>query len=378
MTPFSFRDCPAFLELAKQIRAPGRKQPFAGERPRVPLGKATEQPGQCRGAMVEVRGLARRLYSSRSRLGLGARLFEVWLTVPGGGPGPVACLLEELPPGFPDGRVISEPVILRGLFLKLVAYEGSTAWLAAPLVVGKLERAPVGNALSQPRDRAEELLPRGGVARPVGSPTADWYTLEVDRSGALALDRVPVTRERLGAGLARLAEQTRRNARLVGVAIDPAGGIPAVIVLRAPGDTRCAKIMELLGEWRNCGMRWFVPEPATGRGLPSTNVMHDPLPCGQRGGGLPDELRTIPIVLCSDPDGRVGRVEVGDIALEGLRPLWRELTSMLGDRDLPFDRARIVLDPTLRFSEMAQVANFLAGLDVTDIELGLTAKEQRR
>ncbi len=76
------------------------------------------QPERYRGTRVEVQGLAQRLYSSTFNNGTTTRLFEVWVTVPDGGPNPFACIVENLPPGFPLTPVIAEPVVFRGCFLR--------------------------------------------------------------------------------------------------------------------------------------------------------------------------------------------------------------------------------------------------------------------
>ena len=93
---------------------------------------------------------------------------------------------------------------------------------------------------------------------------------------------------------------------------------------------------------------------------------------------LPAEFRTIPIRLVADDRGRTALAEVGERQYQGFDALRAELTSILDDPELAFDRARISVDPRLMCSELNRVMDVLARGHVTGFELAPTEPGDRR
>ena len=157
--PITFRDMSAYAALLKRARE-AKPADLAGlARRDVGFGDLWDHPDDYRGALIELRGVCRRTYSSESKLGAGGRLHEVWITVPESDPNPFACIAETLPEGFPIDAAGSEPVVFRGYFLKLVAYDATAVRRGAPLLIGRLERV-VGDKPVDRNRSAEPVLPR--------------------------------------------------------------------------------------------------------------------------------------------------------------------------------------------------------------------------
>ena len=92
---------------------------------------------------------------------------------------------------------------------------------------------------------------------------------------------------------------------------------------------------------------------------------------------LPASLRTLDTGLRAGEGGRLGRVTIGDNAIEGIAALEKELTIILKDPTLPFDQALIRVDPRLHFSEVMTVIDIYAKLKITKISFGeLTAGDE--
>jgi len=82
---------------------------------------------------------------------------------------------------------------------------------------------------------------------------------------------------------------------------------------------------------------------------------------------IPAALRTLPTMLRAGEGGTLGRVTLGEINVEGMEALTRELKAILEDPTLPFDQALIKVDPDLRYSELMQVIDVFSTLKVTKI-----------
>jgi biopolymer transport protein ExbD len=82
---------------------------------------------------------------------------------------------------------------------------------------------------------------------------------------------------------------------------------------------------------------------------------------------IPAALRTLPTLLRSGEGGTLGRVTLGEIDVQGMDALKKELTTILEDPTLPFDQALIKVDPDLRYSELMQVIDVFSSLKVTKI-----------
>ena len=146
--------------------------------------------------------------------------------------------------------------------------------------------------------------------------------------------------------------------------------LPADIVIDPADETPCSTIFSLMLDCQRSGfVRSGLSSPrlqpamdrrAETRAAPAARNQENDLPAG---------LRTIPISLGADDRGRIAQAEVGEIQHLGFASLRAELTSILNDRELPFDRARITADPRLMCSELRLVIEVLRSLNVTIIEL---------
>jgi biopolymer transport protein ExbD len=83
---------------------------------------------------------------------------------------------------------------------------------------------------------------------------------------------------------------------------------------------------------------------------------------------VPAGLRTLPTVLRAGDSGRLGKVTLGEVDIQGMDQLKKELEDILGHKDeYPFDQALIKVDPSLRYSELMQVIDVFSRLGVTKI-----------
>jgi biopolymer transport protein ExbD len=82
---------------------------------------------------------------------------------------------------------------------------------------------------------------------------------------------------------------------------------------------------------------------------------------------IPATLKTLPTLLRAGDGGALGRVTLGEIDVQGMDALKRELKTILEDPTLPFDQALIKVDPDLRYSELMQVIDVFSALKVTKI-----------
>ncbi len=82
---------------------------------------------------------------------------------------------------------------------------------------------------------------------------------------------------------------------------------------------------------------------------------------------LPASLRTLDTGLRAAEGGRLGRISLGENAIDGMAAFEKELTSILSDKDLAFDQALIRVDPRLHFSEVMKVIDIYAKLKITKI-----------
>jgi biopolymer transport protein ExbD len=82
---------------------------------------------------------------------------------------------------------------------------------------------------------------------------------------------------------------------------------------------------------------------------------------------IPAALRTLPTLLRAGEGGKLGRVTLGELEVQGMDALKKELKAILEDPTLPFDQALIKVDPDLRYSELMQVIDVFSSLKVTKI-----------
>jgi biopolymer transport protein ExbD len=365
--PVTFRDMAAYASLLKQTRE--TKPGELAERARRDLDFQDfwDDPQQHRGALVELRGFCRRIYSSESKLGAGGRLNVVWATLPDSDL-PFACIVEKLPEGFPIEAAVAEPVIFRGFFLKLMAYDSGDGRRGAPLFIGSLERVP-GEKPADPLDDEQACrLPVAAGAELTVPREPERFLITVDGDGALTLEDKQIDCKEVAGTLARLASQLQLSARALGTLPDASRALPAVIAIEADDQTPCSRILQLMDDCRASGFKRFaLKSPRTADRLAEAR----PAPVARdKENDLPSGLRTIPIVIVADDRGRIAGAEVGENQHRNFDALRGELTSILDDPDLPFDRARIRADGRLIYSELHRVIELLTNLNVTTIELG--------
>ncbi len=82
---------------------------------------------------------------------------------------------------------------------------------------------------------------------------------------------------------------------------------------------------------------------------------------------IPAALRTLPTLLRAGEGGTLGRVTLGEIDVQGMDALKKELKAILEDPTLPFDQALIKVDPDLRYSELIQIIDVFSSLKVNKI-----------
>ena len=368
--PIAFRDMAAYAALLKRVRE--AKPADLVERARRDVGfrELWDHPEDYRGVLLELRGFCRHIDSSGSKLGTGGRLHEVWITLPEGELTPFACIAEQLPEGFAINATNSEPVVFLGFFLKVMAYDSGAGRRGAPLLIGRMERV-AGEKNADPLDEEQARRIPVGVGPALAMPREeDRFMIGVDRNGALVLEEKPIARKDLAAKLSRLAAQVRLNARAIGTPVDANRELPAVIVIHPDDETPCSTILPLMDDCRRSGFAQFALKSPTlhpaadrlaeARAVPAARNKENDLPVG---------LRTIPVQLRADDRGRIARAQVGELQHGDFDTLRPELTSILSDPELPFDRARINVDPRLFCSELGRVIEVLMRLNVNMIEL---------
>ena len=369
--PLGFRDYAALIALSKQVRTGLTADVIKAARHDVGLGELLNKSAEYRGELIELRGLARRRYSA---LELGRRkgLLEVWITVPTEGVTPFACVLEKLPEGFPRREDISEPVVFRGFFLKVITYLAGEVWRDAPLLIGRMEMLPDRQVPGPPPAGPNNRLPSASAFENGLWLTEDRIPIEVVSRDRLIVDGQPVARDALVAKLAALAERTRRNAQAVGLAIESEDGLPAVLTIRASSETAFAAITQIINTGDASRFRRFQLHLNTDQDqvAPQGPARRVPAVEQRPGTDLPETIRTVPVLLLSDGAGQIGRAEIGENILQGFAALERELGSMLTDPDLPFDRVKLEVDPNLHYSEVVRLSGVLAGLKVKGVSLG--------
>ena len=229
--PLGFRDTAAFVALLKQVRSSPSADLIKEARRGLSFQELFTQPSLHRGELVEVRGVAQRVYSSKSNIGAKGELFEVWITIPEKSPNPFACVVEELPPGFPSKSVVSAPVVFRGFFLKVISYQVEEVRRAHPYwLVGWSSLHD--RSSSNRRAGQDNRLPSGADQRRVVPAIEDQFKVELGEDDRLTVEGHPIARWGLAEEVKLLAEQTSLNARLLGLRTDSKNGLPALVSFR--------------------------------------------------------------------------------------------------------------------------------------------------
>jgi len=92
---------------------------------------------------------------------------------------------------------------------------------------------------------------------------------------------------------------------------------------------------------------------------------------------LPAMLKTLPTVLHAGEGGKLGRVTLNEVEVQGLPALKRELISIKSDPNLAFEQALIKIDGNLKYSELIQVIDVFHELKMNKISFGeLTAGDE--
>lgn len=97
------------------------------------------QPRAFRGKLVKLKGIVKRI----QRVEAPANDFNIagywqaWILPEGGPPSPIVVYFQELPPGFPTGMKLEEPVEVVGYFFKRWAYMASDTIRIAPLIMSR-------------------------------------------------------------------------------------------------------------------------------------------------------------------------------------------------------------------------------------------------
>ena len=251
-----------------------------------------------------------------------------------------------------------------------MAYESGAGRRGAPLLIGRMERV-AGEKNADPLDEEQARRIPVGAGPALAMPREEErFMISVDRNGALALEEKPIARKDLAAKLSRLAAQVRLNARAIGTPVDANRELPAVIVIHPDDETPCSTILPLMDDCRRSGFAQFALKSPTLHPAADRLVAAKAVPAARnKENDLPVGLRTIPIRLGADDRGRIAQAEVGELQHSGFESLRVELTSILNDPELAFDRARITVDPRLFCSELRRVIEILLRMNVNMIEL---------
>jgi hypothetical protein len=355
-TPIEFRDLAAFAALLRQARETKPADLADRARKAVGVGDLWEHPGDYRGALVELRGFCRRVDSSGAKVGGRGPMHELWITPPESNTIAFVCIVEELPTGLPILAGDSTAVVFRGFFLKVIAFDAVDRRRGAPLLVGRLERDSGKNAADPLDEDHVRRLPRKVGPAFAAHDDEDRIVCQVARTGSLTLDDETIGREDLAPRLARLAARVQLSARAIGALPDKNHPLPALMVIQPENETPFSSVDGVVQECRRSGFAQFAFK------FPSLEVPKERLAemsaaeLGQpKGNDLPVGLRTIPILLVADDQGRLAMSEVGELQLGGFAALQAELASILQDPELPFDRARIQVDRRLKCLELKRV-----------------------
>jgi biopolymer transport protein ExbD len=198
------------------------------------------------------------------------------------------------------------------------------------------------------------------------SPARLRFVIGIDHDFSLNLDRRAISAEQLAKEWPRLASQVREKAAALGNRLEGRESLPAVIVIWAADESPYSVAYSVMREAHKSGFeKWiFIPksrheDPFLLPVAAARTVRADPTE-------LPEHVRTIPIRLLADDRGDIGRLLLGDeTELENLTALESELGKIQDDPDTPFDRALLAVDPKLKFSEFARVAELLCKQRIT-------------
>ncbi len=375
--PVAFRDLAAYAALLKRARNAKPAELAANARRDLGMPELWEHPADHRSALIEVRGFVRGISSRESKLGASGKLYEVWITPPDRDD-LFACVMETLPDGFRVDASDGEPVVFHGFFLKVIAYEGGDSRRGAPLLIGRLERVAGENRADPLRaDKRERLPKEAGTV--INVPAADERVrFTVARDGSLTFGNKPIALKDLALTLTRLAAQIRQSALASRTTLDASNGFPTIIAVRADGETPCSTILQIVVEGGKHGFRRFALKSADTEAAADRQAVTKAAPASRHNENDPPAgPRTIPIAIVADDRGQIANAEVGEVQHASFEALRAELTSMLRDRELPFDRVSIRVDPRLIVSELNRTIELVTSLNVTSIDLRPLEEHER-
>jgi biopolymer transport protein ExbD len=376
--PLAFRDLAAYAALLKRARDAQPADLAANARRDIGFRELWEHPEDHRSALIEVRGFVRGISSSESKLVGSGKLYEVWITPPDRESELFACVVERLPDGFRVDASDGEPVVFYGFFLKVVAYEGRDCRRGAPLLIGRLERDAGENRADPLRAEERERLPKEAVTV-INVPAADERVrFTVERDGSLTFENKAIALEDLALTVSRLAAQIRQSALASRTALDANHGLPTIIAIRALGETPCSTILQIFVEGGRNGFRRFaLKSPATEAAAEGKGEAKTAPAARHNEKDPPAGPRTIPISIVAGDRGQIAIAQVGEVQHASSETLRAELTSMLRDRELPFDRVSLRVDERLMCSELKRTIDLVMSLNVTSIDLRAIEGDER-
>ena len=144
-----FDELAAYAELLERARSMSTDSFDAAARTDVVFSNLLERPARYRGLPIRLRGTARRvlrLEDVPETLAPNGDLFEAWAFTADSRGYPYVLVFEDPPPGLPGGDDVEAPILFRGYFFKLLAYNAGDKPRKAPLLVGRVEAIPDAEA----------------------------------------------------------------------------------------------------------------------------------------------------------------------------------------------------------------------------------------
>ena len=188
-TGIRFAETAAYAVLLDRARSTSTDQFDAEARTDVVFSHLLENPERYRGLPIRLRGTARRvlrLEDIPEALVPEGYLYEAWTFTADSRGYPYVLVFEDPPADFPIGDDVEAPILFRGNFFKLLAYNAGDKPRKAPLLIGRVEYLPDASA--------NAALP-GPVGR--GSSRGLWMLAPIALLAAYLVARLTTTTRRL-------------------------------------------------------------------------------------------------------------------------------------------------------------------------------------
>jgi hypothetical protein len=206
-------------------------------------------------------------------------------------------------------------------------------------------------------------------------PTSDRKTPEeakvalgIGADNSLTLDRKLIKPQELAAEWRQLPTRIRENSERAGKRLDGQQALPAIVVIWAADETPYSLVHSLTVEGQKYGFARCALHPRSRQPDPFHASLPPESSVAAGSSDLPEVLRTIPIRLHADGQGKVRRVAVGEeMEFDDFEGLELELRRIQDEPDTPFDRAILRIDPNLRFSELVRAPDLLIKYRITKI-----------